>query len=251
MVIDDRKSVIIQALNEGKRVRAKDLAARFGVSEDTIRRDLRGLADSGLIRRIYGGAVPQTPVDTTFTGRIGQSVAAKNAIVQAALKLIKPRQMILMDAGTTVGALAASLPNDLPLTIVTHSLPVASALIDRPLIEVIVLGGRLLGESAAMVGAEVVAGYARCHADLCFLGVASLESEIGVGVFNHEDAEVKRAMLEFASQVIALASADKLGTTAPFLVGAVSTLDHLITESAAPAQQIEAIRAKDVIVTVV
>jgi len=175
----------------------------------------------------------------------------KNAIAQAAAKMIRPGQTILLDAGTTVAALAAHLPADMPLTVVTHSLPVASALIDKPSIEVVVLGGRLLRESAAMGGAEVVTEYGRCRADLCFLGVASVDSEIGLGVFNHEDAEVKRAMLAGSAEVIALASADKIGTTAPFLIGPVSVLDHLITETSAPADQINMIREKQIAVTVV
>jgi DeoR/GlpR family transcriptional regulator of sugar metabolism len=247
----DRKSLIVQALKDGQRLRAAELAARFGVSEDTIRRDLRSLADSGLIRRVYGGALPQTPVAATFAGRLGQSVDAKNAIVHAAVKLVRPRQTILLDAGTTVAALAANLPGDVPLTVVTHSLPAASALVDKPSIEVVVLGGRLLRDSAAMVGAEVVNAYGRCRADLCFLGVASIDSEIGLGVFNHEDAEVKRAMLVGSAEVIALASADKIGTAAPFLIGPVSVLDQLITETSAPADQINMIREKQITVTVV
>lgn len=251
MITDERKSSILRTLKAGQKVRANELAARFGVSEDTIRRDLRSLADDGLIRRVYGGAVPQSPIAATFTGRIGQSVEAKNAIVRAALKLLQPRQTILLDAGTTMAALAASLPADMPLTVVTHSLPAASALIDKPSIEVIFLGGRLLRESAAMVGAEVVAAYRRCRADLCFLGLASVDSDIGLGVFNHEDAEVKRAMLDASAHVIALVSAEKVGTTAPFLVGPVSALDQLITEAAASAEQISMIRDKKVQVTVV
>jgi DeoR/GlpR family transcriptional regulator of sugar metabolism len=251
LLTEERKSLILKALESGHRVRANELSARFGVSEDTIRRDLRSLADSGLIRRVYGGAVPHTPVATTFTGRIGQSIEAKNAIVRAALKLVQPRQTILLDAGTTVAALAAGLPSDISLTVVTHSLAVATALIDKPLIEAIVLGGRLLRESAAMVGAEVVSAYARCHADLCFLGVASVDSEIGLGVFNHEDAEVKRAMLSAAAKVIALASAEKIGTTAPFLIGPVSLLDQVITEATASSDQIGMIRQKEVVVTLV
>jgi DeoR/GlpR family transcriptional regulator of sugar metabolism len=242
MLTEERKTLILRALQEDRRVRAGELAARFGVSEDTIRRDLRSLADAGLIRRVYGGAVPPTPVSKTYTGRVGQSVQAKSAIVEAAVKLVQPRQTILLDGGTTVAALAVSLPRDVPLTVVTHSLPAAAALIDKPLVEVVVLGGRLLHEAATMVGAEVVSGYGRCRADLCFLGLASIDAEIGIGVFNYEDAEVKRAMLGAAAEVVALGSAEKVGTTSPFLVGPVSVVDHLITEAAASPEQVARIR---------
>jgi DeoR/GlpR family transcriptional regulator of sugar metabolism len=84
-----------------------------------------------------------------------------------------------------------------------------------------------------------------------FVGVASVDSEIGLGVFNRDEADVKRAMLAGSAQVIALTSADKIGTTAPFLIGPVSVLDHLITETFAPVDQINMIREKQIAVTVV
>jgi DeoR/GlpR family transcriptional regulator of sugar metabolism len=243
MATEQRQMEILKALEQEQRVESARLAARFDVSEDTIRRDLRSLSDAGLIRRIYGGAVPQTPVATTYSGRIGESIEAKHAIVREALKLVKPKQTIFLDGGTTVEALARALPTDLPLNVITHSPPAASALIDKPLVEVVVLGGRLLRDAAVTVGTEVVTGYGRCRADICFLGAASVDAEIGVGVFSHEDAELKRAMIQAAAAVVLLASADKIGTRAPFLIGPVSVVDHLITESSAPSKQLEMIRS--------
>jgi DeoR/GlpR family transcriptional regulator of sugar metabolism len=230
MLSSERKERIFEELSRDRRVRASELAARFGVSEDTIRRDLRALADEGRIRRVYGGAVPLTPVAATYTGRTRESVDAKSTIARAAMAYLKPGQTVFFDAGTTAVTIAAQLPPDLRLTVVTHSLPVASALVEKPLVEVVVLGGRLLHESAAMVGAEVVNGYGRCRADLCVLGTASVHPEVGLGVFHHDDAEAKRAMVNAAAEVMLVAAGEKFGTAAPFLIGPLSILDRIVTD---------------------
>lgn len=246
MSVDERKNEILRILEENNAIRAGEMAARFGVSEDTIRRDLRSLADEGLIRRVYGGAVSPTHTSQVFADRLNESVGAKSAIVEAAVQLVQPRQTLFLDAGTTAAALAASLPNDIPLTVLTHSLPASMALVGKPMIEVVVLGGKLLQISAAMVGTEVVSGYTQCRADLCFLGVTSVSAETGVSVFDYENAEVKRAMIGAAQQVAVLAAADKLGTNAPFLVGAPSAIDWLITDAPSNSSQVEAIRGAGV-----
>nr|WP_245814320.1 hypothetical protein [Cystobacter ferrugineus] len=104
---------------------------------------------------------------------------------------------------------------------------------EHPTVEVIVLGGRLVKESRSMAGAETLLGYRSVRADLCVLGTASVHPDIGLGVFSHEDAEVKRAMVGAAAEVMVVAAGEKLGTTAPFLVGPLSIVDRLVTDRAA------------------
>ena len=234
MLNAERRGKIMEALGRDQRVLASELAAQFGVSEDTIRRDLRELAEEGLLRRVYGGAVPRSPASLTYNRRKGESTGAKEAIARAAVRLFKDGQVVLFDAGTTALEVATRLPPDLKLTVVTNSLPVGSALADHPSTRVIVLGGALLKETLATVGAEVVEGYRRVRADVCLLGVASVHPEVGLGVFYHEDAEVKRAMIAAAAEVMVVAASDKLGTSAPFLVGPLSIVDRLVTDAAVP-----------------
>jgi DeoR/GlpR family transcriptional regulator of sugar metabolism len=99
---------------------------------------------------------------------------------------------------------------------------------------VIVLGGRLKKELQVAVGAETVKALQQFQADLCFLGVAGLHPEIGITVYDYEESHVKRAMLSSAAEVVALVSSEKLGTVAPYVVGQVSELSHLVTESSVP-----------------
>ncbi|ATB39650.1 Transcriptional regulators of sugar metabolism [Cystobacter fuscus] len=237
----ERRKRILDALASDQRVLASDLAARFGVSEDTVRRDLRELAEEGLLRRVYGGAVPRSPTSLTYAGRRSESVEAKSAIAATAARFLLPGQVVFFDAGTTAMAVATHVPKELALTVVTHSLPVASALAEHPTVEVIVLGGRLLKESLAMYGAEVVDGYRGVRADVCVLGTASVHPELGLGVFSHEDAQVKRAMVSTAAEVMVVAAGEKLGTTAPYLVGPLSLVDRLVTDSAAPDEMTRAL----------
>ncbi|WP_253908954.1 DeoR/GlpR family DNA-binding transcription regulator [Corallococcus exiguus] len=235
MVTQERHKRILELLARDQRVAASALAEEFSVSEDTIRRDLRELAEEGLLRRVYGGAVPRTPISPTYAGRREESVAAKSAIAATVAGLLRPGQLIFLDAGTTATAVASQLPADLKLTVVTHSLPVASVLAEHPLVDVILLGGRLLKDSLSLAGPETVEGYRKFRADLCVLGTASVHPELGLGVFSHEDAEVKRAMVAAATEVIVIAAGEKLCTTAPYVVGPLSLIDRLVTDAPPPA----------------
>jgi DeoR/GlpR family transcriptional regulator of sugar metabolism len=240
MLNAERRGKILEVLGRDQRVLASELAALFAVSEDTIRRDLRELAEEGLLRRVYGGAVPKSPASLTYNRRKGEATSAKAAIARAAAKLFKDGQVVFFDAGTTALEVAAHLPHDLRLTVVTNSLPVGAALADHPHARVIVLGGTVLRETQATVGAETVEAYRRVRADVCVLGVASVHPEVGLGVFYHEDAEVKRAMVASAAEVMVVAASDKLGTSAPFLVGPLSIVDRLVTDPAVPEETVRA-----------
>jgi DeoR/GlpR family transcriptional regulator of sugar metabolism len=228
----ERRDQILQALSRDQRVLASELATHFGVSEDTIRRDLRELAQEGLLRRVYGGAVPKSPTSPIYSKRKSESPTAKAAIARAAVKFFKDGQVALFDAGTSALEVAAHLPHDLRLTVITNSLPAASVLAEHPTVNVVMLGGTVMRETLATVGAETVEGYRRIRADVCVLGVASLHPEVGVGVYYHEDAEVKRAMVASSAEVMVVAASDKLGTSAPFVVGPLTIVNRLVTDAA-------------------
>ena len=239
MLNTERRTIILEALGRDGRVAASELSARFGVSEDTVRRDLRELAEEGLLMRVYGGAVRKSPVSPAYSRRKTEFLPAKSAIGEAAAKFIREGQVLFIDGGTTPLEVAMHLSPDLRVTVVTHSLPVASALAEHPNAQVVVLGGSLHKEAMVMVGATTVAAYRQVRADLCVLGTASIHPQIGLGVLNQEEAEVKRAMVANAAEVMVVASGEKLNTSAPFLVGPVSLVTRLVTD---PEVSDEAIR---------
>lgn len=242
MLNAERRAVILEALRRDGRVVAAELSGKFGVSEDTVRRDLRELADEGLLRRVYGGAVPRSPVSPSFARRRDEFRPAKSAIGAAAAAFVRDGQVVTFDGGTTPLEVAAHLPPDRRATVVTHSLPVASALADHPLVEVVVLGGTLHKASLVTVGATTAEAYRRVRADLCVLGTASIHPRLGVGVLDHEEAEVKRAMVAGAAEVMVVTSGEKLNTSAPFLVGPVSLVARLVTGPGVPDEALQAYR---------
>lgn len=246
MLTEERKAAIMKALGTDGRVLAAALSAELNVSEDTIRRDLRDLADQGLLRRVHGGALPaavprtSTPVD--FHKRAAQSPSEKNTIAQAACQLIKPGQTVIFDGGTTALRVAELLPAGMPLTAITHSLPVAMTLATRPGTQLVMIGGTVAGEYLSSKGAATVAGYRQVRADVCLLSVASLHPTAGLSVLDFEDAEVKRAMIAGSARVICVASSQKLGSSAPFVVGPANAIHDLVTDGGADEQVLEALR---------
>lgn len=237
MLNSERRSKILEVLKRDGRVLAGELSETFGVSEDTVRRDLRELARDGLLNRVYGGAipyggiVPRSPSVPPFEVRAAQNPTAKAAIGRAVADTFKDGQVVILDSGTTPLEVARHLPPDRKLTVVTHSLPVATALAGHPFAKVVVLGGTLLKESLAMVGATTVAAYGRVRADVYVIGVVSLHPQLGMAVFDHEDAEVKRAAIAASAEVVVVAAGEKLGTAAPFVVGPASAVTRLYTDA--------------------
>jgi DeoR/GlpR family transcriptional regulator of sugar metabolism len=230
----ERRQHILATLRRDGKVLASQLSRAFGVSEDTIRRDLRELAEAGLLQRVHGGALPRSPADASYIARQSQAPSAKAAIACAAVQLVRAGQVIILDGGTTTLQVAQQLPVDLRATIITNSPPIAIALAEHPQVEVIVLGGRLYKHSLVTIGAATITALGTIHADICMLGVCSLHPDIGISVPQFEEAHVKRAMIAGAAEVVALASSEKLGTVAPYLVGPLADLTHLVTERALP-----------------
>ena len=230
MLKEERHQAIMDRLQAEGKVVVTDLMTRFNVSEDTIRRDLDELAGLGRLQRVHGGALPRAPF-FPFEQRVQEASTTKRALAEAAAQFIQDGQVILMDSGSSVLAVASSLPRSLRATIVTNSLPVAIALLHHPHIEVLVLGGQLKKEAQAMVGFPVIEALQQLRADLCVLGVCSLHPEIGISMLDREEANVKRTMIQRAAEVVTVADASKLGTAAPFVVGPINALTYLVTDS--------------------
>ncbi len=246
MLTAERRQYILETLRRDGKVLATELSGALKVSEDTIRRDLRELADAGLLQRVHGGALPRSPAAASYSARQQQAPLAKAAIAQAAVQLVQPGQTIILDGGTTTLQVAQRLPAGLRATIITNSPPIAVALAEHPGVEVILLGGRLYKHSLVTVGAAVVEALRHIRADLCMLGICSLDPEAGISTPDYEEAQVKRAMIASAAEVAALASAEKLGTAVPYIVGPINDLSYLVTERAVSDDVLNAYRARGI-----
>ena len=246
MLTAERRQHILATLRRDGKVLASELSAVLGVSEDTIRRDLRELAEADLLQRVHGGALPRSPAAASFAARQGQAPAAKQAIARAAAQLVRDGQVIILDGGTTTLQVAQRLPVDLRATVVTNSPPIAIALAEHPQVEVVIVGGQLYKHSLVAIGAVAVETLRAIRADICMLGVCSLHPQDGISVPDLEEAHVKRAMIAGAAEVVALASAEKLGTAAPYIVGPIGDLTHIVTEREIPDEVLAAYQAQGI-----
>jgi DeoR/GlpR family transcriptional regulator of sugar metabolism len=235
MLTEERRRTILGHLERDGKVVVAELVDALGVSEDTVRRDLRELAAHGRLQRVHGGALPAAPAGGTFAERLEVAPERKAALAEAALPVLEGARVILIDGGTTALELARRLPGQKACTVLTNAPPVAVALADHPRVEVVLIGGRLLKPSLVTVGADAVDALRRVRADVAVLGVCSLHAEAGVSTPDREEAEVDRAMVAAAAEVLALATADKLGTASPWVVAELSDLTHVVTDGDAAA----------------
>jgi DeoR/GlpR family transcriptional regulator of sugar metabolism len=226
----ERRQAILARLERDGRVVASELVASLGVSEDTVRRELRDLAEQGLLHRVHGGALPSAPSAGSFARRLEVAQEENVALADAALPLLEGARVIVLGGGTTALELARRLPPVYGGTVVTNAPPVASVLADHPKAEVILVGGRLLKDAQVTVGASAVEALHTVRADVCVLGVCSLHPDVGVTTLDSEEAHVKRAMVACSGEVIALATADKLRTASPWVVARLTDVDHLVTD---------------------
>jgi DeoR/GlpR family transcriptional regulator of sugar metabolism len=235
MLTTHRKQQILSVLKRQGQVIAKEISQQIGVSEDTIRRDLREMAQLGLLQRVHGGALPASPALADFAGRERIAPDGKVAIGRAAAHMIRPRQVVMLDGGTTARQVARHIALDVQATIVTHSPTIALELLNHPLVEVILIGGRLFKHSVVAVGAVAIEAIAEVHADIYFMGVTGVHPKTGLTTGDYEEAAVKRALSHAAAETIVLASSEKLNTASPYVVVPLSAISGIITERAAPA----------------
>ncbi|MDR3514260.1 MAG: DeoR/GlpR family DNA-binding transcription regulator [Azospirillaceae bacterium] len=228
---EERQQVILTRLAAGSRVLAADLAREFGTSEDTIRRDMRELAGAGRCRRVYGGVLPLAPAPRPLAEREGEATARKDALAWVAAGLVVPGQTLIIDAGSTNAAIARALPTGLGITVVTNAPAIATTLLDRPGIAVVMIGGPVDRTIGGSIGARAVRDLALLRADLCFLGTCALDAEAGAAVFCFEDADFKRAVVAASTAVAIAVTSDKLGTTAPHIILDARAVTHLIVEA--------------------
>jgi DeoR/GlpR family transcriptional regulator of sugar metabolism len=228
----------------GEAVGATALAVEFAISEDSIRRDLRALASEGVCKRVYGGALPISPAASPIDVRSGEDVERKRALAHAALGLIREGQTLFLDTGSTNRHLAAQLPADRALTVVTNSVPVAATLMGRPGIALVVIGGSVNAHVGGCVDARSIAEMRRFRIDLCFLGACAMSVETGMAGFDMADVDFKRALLDASVVTALMLTTAKLETSAPFPIGPMSDIAHLVFEHDAPEAVLSLLRGK-------
>jgi DeoR/GlpR family transcriptional regulator of sugar metabolism len=238
MLASQRKEYLLGVLKATGQIIAKSVSQELGLSEDTIRRDLRELASEGRLQRVHGGALPASAAVGDFAARQQLAPDGKVAIGRAAAKLVRPGQVVILDGGTTTLQLARHLPPDLKATVVTHSPTIAVALVEHPSIEVVLIGGRLFKHSVVAVGAAAIEAIARIRADLYFMGVTGIHPQAGLSTGDLEEAHIKRALIASAAETYVLVSAEKLNAASPYVIAAITDVDGMIVEPGVSAESL-------------
>ncbi|MBP2235208.1 DeoR/GlpR family transcriptional regulator of sugar metabolism [Sinorhizobium kostiense] len=227
MLTAQRRAMISARLARHGQIVAKALADELGLSEDTIRRDLREMAAEGLLRRVHGGALPLTPPLPDFAARQAIASDVKRMLGRRAAGLVQSGQTIFLDGGTTNAEIARALPRDLRATVVTHS-PTIAAEFELHEAEVILIGGRLYKHSMVAVGAAAVAAIEQIRVDLFFLGVTAVHPAHGLSTGDYEEATIKRAIARQSAETYVLATPEKFGAASPHRIMRVHDLAGLI-----------------------
>ncbi|MDN4640964.1 DeoR/GlpR family DNA-binding transcription regulator [Agreia sp. PsM10] len=235
----ERHQQIGEAIGAQGRVTVTELSERFGVTPETVRRDLDLLEQQGVLQRVHGGAVAGSKIslaESTVADRADKSRDAKLVIARAALGMIGDsfRGSILLDAGTTTGVLAELLADfspahGHPLTIITNSVPIAAVLHLNPAIDLHLLGGSVRGLTSAAVGASTIEQLDRLRPDIAFLGTNGVSAAFGLSTPEEREAAVKAAMIRRARRSVVLADSTKLDEEALYRFAELRDLDTLVS----------------------
>jgi DeoR family fructose operon transcriptional repressor len=247
---DERQAEVLRLLGADGRVESAYLTQFFGVSAESVRKDLARLEARGLLRRVHGGAVPGRPrrEEPNVATRTEQA-AEKSAIARHALRFVPDGGSLLLDAGTTTLRLAELLPPDRELVVYTNAIPVLSTLVRRGL-PAVGLGGRVRPETMAAVGPLAVAALATINVDVAFLGTNALSFRRGLTTPDADEAEVKHAMLAAARQRIFVVDTSKFGRESLARHATLQDVDILVTDDAVTDEQLERLQDADVAVEV-
>jgi DeoR/GlpR family transcriptional regulator of sugar metabolism len=235
---DERQARIAELVSVRGRARIGELSKLFGVTEPTIRKDLKVLQARGLVKRTHGGALAMQPVvERELAGRQASNTGAKEAIARRCVGLIQDGDSVFLDSGTTVQAIAGAIAagsKRLVLSTLTTSVGVATLLADTPNVDCILLGGQLRRVDGALVGALALENLQRFTFSLAFIGVSGF-SEMGISVGSLAEAAVKADAIERARRVVLAVDHSKVGTTDFARIAGLDTIDTVVMDEATPA----------------
>jgi len=227
-----RQHDILSAAREAGRVTVVGLARRFGVTLQTIRRDLGALCEAGLLDRTHGGAMlPSGITNIGYEARRRVAAGAKDAIGREAASLVLPGASLFLNIGTTTEAVARALMETPNLMVVTNNLNVAQILSGHPSAEVIVTGGRLRRVDGGLTGDLAVETIRRFKVDLAIIGCSALDAAGDILDFDADEVRVSREILSRARAAVLVADATKLTRSAPVRIAGLADLDRWITDA--------------------
>jgi len=251
-----RRLVLADLVKQNPVVTVEDLARRFSVSAQTIRRDFQLLERQGLLTRTYGGAITRADdrlrlsSERAFRAREEVKSAPKRAMAWLAADVVEPESTVIFDASTPVLQLARELPREIELTAIVNALPIATELTQYPNVILTMVGGTLRQTSFSFTGPIAEASLSRLFADSAFISARGLALQRGLTEANPSETALKEMMVANATRVVALIDSSKLGRSALSLFAPIAAVHVLVTDDGADPSMVEQLRALGVEVRV-
>ncbi|MEJ2901160.1 DeoR/GlpR family DNA-binding transcription regulator [Pedobacter panaciterrae] len=227
---EERHKLIMREINLHNKVLSADLSTLLNISDDTVRRDLKELAESGKVLKVHGGAASKSFIAPFNLQNEVYALAEKKKIAEKALKLIKNDMVILTEGGTTILELAKMIPKNLKATFFTVSPQAAITLSEHSNLEVITIGGKLSKNANLHTGTSVINELSDLKVDLCLLGANAFSVEEGLTDMDWEIVQVNKAIVNASRKVAVLAIAEKLNTSQRIRICPINKINYLITE---------------------
>lgn len=235
MSLSHRQREILHLLREVDRATTEQLADRFDVSSQTIRRDIHDLDEQGLVKRVHGGlSLPTNQHNKSFMQRSNVQIERKRRIAQAAIALMQDDATIFLGYGTTVAEFARALPPDKPLRVLTNNLDAVRVLADKPGIETWVAGGRLRPADRDVMGSMTLDFLRRFRAHFAVCGVGGVSADGTLYEFEPDEAELSQVLFTHSHRRLLLADSSKFLREAPCRVANLDQVDHFFTDTDAP-----------------
>ncbi len=229
MLKKERQEFILHQLNLHNKILCADISNKMGVSDDTIRRDLQELALEDKLIKVHGGALSKS-FHTAFDRKMVYNLEDKHIIAQKTAALVQSGMYILTSGGTSILEFAKSLDSNLNATFFTCSLNAAIEFAHHPSIEVVMIGDKVSKDSMLTTGASAVQTIESIQADLCILGINSLDTQFGLSENDWEVVQIKKAMIKASKKTICIGISEKLNSQQKIKVANLDEIDILITE---------------------
>jgi DeoR family glycerol-3-phosphate regulon repressor len=233
--VTPRQSDILRLARSRGRVTVEDLATRFNVTQQTIRKDLNDLSGRGILQRFHGGAMVASGLaNLGYAARRQLAVGEKRLIGIRAASLIPPDSSLLINIGTTTEQVAIALRNRQRLMVITNNINAVNILQGNEDIEVIVVGGVLRHADSGIVGEAAVDFIHQFKVDYAVIGTSAIDSDGTLLDYDYREVRVARTIIESARRTILVADSMKYERTAPVRIGHISELDYFVTNAPPP-----------------
>lgn len=237
-MLSDRQMQILEGAKRSGRVSVDDLAARYDVSVQTIRKDLNELCDQRLLSRVHGGAVLSSGVENVgYDARRTIAAEAKAAIGKAVADLIPDRASLFINIGTTTEAVAHALLRHAGLMVITNNINVATAMRPYPEMEVVIAGGVVRRSDGGIVGEAAVDFIRQFRVDFAVIGVSAIDADGSLLDFDYREVRVAQAIISNARHVILASDSSKFERSAPVRIGHLDQMDTFVTDVAPATTQ--------------